>query len=130
MRETIYDPLRKREVALTPEEGVRQKMIQWLNGTLGFSFNMMMSEYPFKYNGLQYRADIVVFDKERNIKVLVECKAPGVEIDRNVIEQGIRYNRTLNVKYIFFTNGTTLCGYKRVSDAGDYEAISDLGEIK
>ncbi len=129
MRETIYDPLRKREVALTPEEVVRQKMILWLNGTLGFSLNMMMSEYPFKYNGLQYRADIVVFDKDRNIKVLVECKAPSVEIDRNVIEQGIRYNRTLNVKYIFFTNGTTLCGYKRVGDAGDYEAISDLGEI-
>lgn len=129
MRETIYDPLRKREVALTPEEVVRQKMILWLNGTLGFSLNMMMSEYPFKYNGLQYRADIVVFDKDRNIKVLVECKAPSVEIDRNVIEQGIRYNRILNVKYIFFTNGTTLCGYKRVSDAGDYEAISDLGEI-
>ena len=130
MRETIYDPLRRREVALTPEEGVRQKMILWLNGTLGFSLNVMMSEYSFKYNGLQYRADIVVFDKERNIKVLVECKAPSVEIDRDVIEQGIRYNRTLNVKYIFFTNGITLCGYISVGDAGDYEAISYLGEIK
>ena len=97
MRQTIYDPLRRKEVAMTPEEEVRQKMIVWLNVRLGFSLNLMMSEYSFKYNGLQYRADIVVFDKNREIKLLVECKAPSVEIDREVIEQGIRYNRSLNV---------------------------------
>ena len=78
MRETIFDPLRKREVALTPEERVRQNMILWLQQALGYSPGRMMSEYSFKYNGLTYRADIVVFDKEGNIETLVECKAPGV----------------------------------------------------
>lgn len=130
MRETVFDPLRRKEVALTPEEGVRQKMIGWLNRGLGFSLNLMMSEYSFKYNGLQYRADIVVFDKEKKIKVLVECKAPDVAIDRVVIEQGIRYNRTLDVEYILFTNGVSLCGYKRSVEGGGYEAIADLSEIK
>ena len=62
MRELVYDPLRKRDVALTPEEGVRQRMIMWLHSKLGFSLNNMMSEYSFKYNGLLYRADIVVFE--------------------------------------------------------------------
>lgn len=130
MRQTIYDPLRRKEVAMTPEEEVRQKMIIWLNVRLGFSLNLMMSEYSFKYNGLQYRADIVVFDKNREIKLLVECKAPSVEIDREVIEQGIRYNRSLNVKYILFTNGVSLCGYRRRDGSSEYEAISDMTEIK
>lgn len=130
MRQTIYDPLRRKEVAMTPEEEVRQKMIVWLNVRLGFSLNLMMSEYSFKYNGLQYRADIVVFDKNREIKLLVECKAPSVEIDREVIEQGIRYNRSLNVKYILFTNGVSLCGYRRRNGSSEYEAISDMTEIK
>lgn len=130
MRQTIYDPLRRKEVAMTPEEEVRQKMIVWLNVRLGFSLNLMMSEYSFKYNGLQYRADIVVFDKNREIKLLVECKAPSVEIDREVIEQGIRYNRSLNVKYILFTNGVSLCGYRRRDGGSEYEAISDMTEIK
>lgn len=130
MRETIYDPLRRKEVALTPEEGVRQRMIGWLHDTLGISLNVMMSEYSFKYNGLQYRADIVVFDKDMSIKVLVECKAPSVAIDRGVIEQGIRYNKSLSVKYILFTNGLSLCGYKRVEGGEEFEAISDLNEIK
>lgn len=130
MRETIYDPLRRKEVALTPEEGVRQRMIGWLHDTLGISLNVMMSEYSFKYNGLQYRADIVVFDNSREIKILVECKAPGVAIDRGVIEQGIRYNKSLSVRYILFTNGLTLCGYKRVEGSDGFEAITDLNEIK
>ena len=130
MRQTIYDPLRRKEVAMTPEEEVRQKMIVWLNVRLGFSLNLMMSEYSFKYNGLQYRADIVVFDKNREIKLLVECKAPSVEIDREAIEQGIRYNRSLNVKYILFTNGVSLCGYRRRDGSSEYEAISDMTEIK
>lgn len=130
MRQTIYDPLRRKEVAMTPEEEVRQKMIVWLNVRLGFSLNLMMSEYSFKYNGLQYRADIVVFDKNREIKLLVECKAPSVEIDREVIEQGIRYNRSLNVEYILFTNGVSLCGYRRRDGSSEYEAISDMTEIK
>lgn len=130
MRQTIYDPLRRKEVAMTPEEEVRQKIIVWLNVRLGFSLNLMMSEYSFKYNGLQYRADIVVFDKNREIKLLVECKAPSVEIDREVIEQGIRYNRSLNVKYILFTNGVSLCGYRRRDGSSEYEAISDMTEIK
>lgn len=130
MREMIFDPLRKKDVALTPEEGVRQRMIGWLHQRLGFSMNLMMSEYSFKYNGLQYRADIVVFDREGKIKVLVECKAPGVKLDRTVIEQGIRYNRTLGVKYILFTNGVTLCGYRAVEGSGEYEAVADLDDIK
>jgi predicted type IV restriction endonuclease len=127
---TVYDPLRKKDVALTPEEEVRQRVIGWLNGTLGFSLNHMMSEYSFKYNGLQYRADVVVFDRDGSIKLLVECKAPSVKIDQSVVEQGLRYNRVLGVQYILFTNGASLCGYRRVDSGVGYEAITDMSQIK
>ncbi len=130
MRETIFDPLRKREVALTPEERVRQNMILWLQQALGYSPGRMMSEYSFKYNGLTYRADIVVFDKEGNIETLVECKAPGVKLDQTVIEQGIRYNMTLNVKCIIFTNGSTLCAYKRGGNHEQFKAVTDLVNLR
>ena len=103
--DTIFDPLRRIEVALTPEEQVRQDVISWLHGQLEIPLVMMASEYAFQYNGRQYRADIVVFGRDAAPLLLVECKAPGVRIDREVIEQGIRYNRVLNVKYMMFTNG-------------------------
>ena len=90
----------------------------------------MASEYSFKYNGLLYRADIVVFDKAGKIKLMVECKAPSVQIDQSVIQQGIRYNRTLDVEYILFTNGVSLCGYRKLNGSQEYEAIADLSEIR
>ena len=104
---TIYDPLRRKHVALTPEEGVRQSVIAWLRDTCGFHETLMQSEWPFTYNGRQYRADIVVFDRQLRPQILVECKAPSVKIDQSVIEQVIRYTRVLKAKKIVVTNGTT-----------------------
>ena len=129
MKEKIFDPLRKKYVALTPEEQVRQMVITWLNRTLGFSLNLMMSEYSFKYNGLNYRADIVVFNRDMSIKMLVECKAPSVKIDSEVIDQGIRYNRVLGVQYILFANGISMCGYKRDDISNEYHPIKDVKDI-
>ena len=102
---TVFDPLRKKEVALTPEEGVRQAVIAWLRDTVGIPQVRMQSEWPFKYNGLTFRADIIVFDRNLNPEILVECKAPEVAIDRKVAEQVIRYVRVLKVKHIIITNG-------------------------
>lgn len=101
----IYDPLRRKEVALTPEESVRQQVIIWLRDTMGIPVTRMQSEWPFTYNGLQYRADIVVFDKNLNPETLVECKAPTVKLDEAVIDQVTRYARVLEVKTIIITNG-------------------------
>lgn len=107
MNQKLYDPLRRKEVAWTPEEEVRQGLIQWLHREKGVSLNWMMSEYGFHHGQMNYRADVVVFGKDMHPLLLAECKAPGVPIDRSVIEQGLRYNRTLQVKYMLFTNGKT-----------------------
>ena len=82
--DTIFDPLRKMEVARTPEEEVRQSVIFWLNAEKGIPLVMMSSEYAFQYNSMTYRADIVVFGRDMRPLMMVECKAPSVRLDRKV----------------------------------------------
>lgn len=116
----IYDPLRRKYVRRTPEEEVRQGVIVWLAQTVGAPMPLMASEYGFSYNGRRYRADIVVFDRSLKPLLLVECKAPDVVIDAAVVEQAVRYNRVLDVRFIMVTNGKTsyLCSRK---DGGAFE---------
>ena len=103
---TIWDPLRKKEVALTPEERVRQWFIGVLSQSMGVPMHLMMSEAGFKLGGTQFRADILVYDRKAQPLAVVECKRPEVELSAEVLDQAIRYNMVLNVKYIMITNGT------------------------
>lgn len=105
-RLTIWDPLRKKEVALTPEERVRQWCIGVLVGQLQVPAHMMMSEAGFKLGNKQFRADIIVYDRKARPLMVVECKRPEVELTSEVLDQAIRYNMVLNVRYIMITNGT------------------------
>lgn len=111
-RAVIWDPLRKKEVARTPEEVVRQWFIQRLNENLQVPMHMMMSEAGLKLGDKQYRADILVYDRALKPLVIVECKRPEVELTQEVLDQAIRYNMVLDVKYIIITNGTKtyICG--------------------
>ena len=108
---TIWDPLRKKEVALTPEERVRQWCIGVMSSRMGIPLHMMMSEVGFKLGDKQYRADVIVYDRQAKPLVVVECKRPEVELTGEVLDQAIRYNMVLNVKYIIITNGnrTFIC---------------------
>ena len=104
-RLTIWDPLRKREVALTPEERVRQWFIGILSARMGVPLHMMMSEAGFKLGDKQFRADIVVYDRTVSPLMVVECKRPEVDLTQEVLDQAVRYNMVLDVKYIVITNG-------------------------
>lgn len=118
----IFDPLRRKNVKLTPEEGVRQGFIKWLSDVVKVPQALMMSEYSFTFNGLQQRSDIVVFDRRLNPVALVECKAPSVALGADVVDQVIRYNRVLKVKYIFITNGekTYLCRWNPTAEKYEF----------
>lgn len=105
-RQTIWDPLRKKDVALTPEERVRQWCIEGLSQNMGVPMHMMMSEVGFCLGGKQFRADILVYDRKAQPLAVVECKRPEVELTAEVLDQALRYNMVLNVKYIIITNGT------------------------
>ncbi len=126
----LFDPLRKKYVNNSPEEAVRQSIINWLINEKGVPVTHMMSEYAFTYNNLQYRADIIVFDKQLNPLLMVECKAPEIPIDNKVIQQCIRYYNVLKVKYILATNGKTsyLCALN--NENGQFEFSKDFPDYK
>ena len=105
-RQTICDPLRKKDVVLTPEEKVRQWCIGVLASGGGVPRHMMMCEVGFCLGGKQFRADIVVYDRKAPPLVIVECKRPEVVLTAEVLDLALRYNMVLNVKYIIITNGT------------------------
>lgn len=128
--DTVFDPLRKTEVALTPEEEVRQSVIAWLHEQRGIPYPMMMSEYHFMYNSMRCRADIVVFAKDLSPLMLVECKAPTVKIDMKTAEQAARYDKVLNVKYILITNGKDTYFCEKSETDGKYRFLKEIPEIK
>lgn len=115
-RQTIWDPLRKKEVVRTPEEVVRQWCIGVLNTKLSVPLHMMMSEVGFRLGDKQFRADLIVYDRKAQPLVVVECKRPEVELTGEVLDQAIRYNMVLNVKYMIITNGTKTYMYGKEGD--------------
>lgn len=123
-RKTIWDPLRKKDVALTPEERVRQWCIGVLASGMGVPMHMMMSEAGFCLGGKQFRADVVVYDRKAQPLAVVECKRPEVELTAEVLDQALRYNMVLNVKYIIITNGTKTFIAKR--QEGRFEFMNSV----
>lgn len=104
----VFDPLRRRYVALTPEEEVRQKTLYLLVGHLRVPSGRLAVEYSVKVNGLDKRADAVVFDAEGKPLMVVECKAPSVMLSQAVLEQALRYHSALRPKFLLLTNGATI----------------------
>ena len=112
----VWDPLRKKSVRLTPEEEVRQWFISVLHEGMKVPEHMMMSEVSLSWNGLDYRADLIVYDRQAHPLLVVECKRPEVELTQEVVDQAIRYNNALDVRYIVITNGLKTFMFERGSD--------------
>ena len=101
----IFDAIRKKYVVLTPEEWVRQNFLQFLIQNKNFPSSLIAVEIALKYNQLQKRADVLVYDKTGAPFLMVECKAPEVKITQDVFDQIARYNMSFKVKYLVITNG-------------------------
>ena len=97
--------IRNKKIILTPEEWVRQHLISYLDSNFNYSKSRMAVEYELKYNKLSKRADIVFFDKNLMPYLLVECKAPEVKLDKNVLHQIVTYNSKLNAPFLLISNG-------------------------
>lgn len=104
-KNTIWDPLRKKNVALTPEEKVRQWFIGVLASHMEVPLHMMMSETGFRLGEKLFRADILVYDRKAAPLIFVECKRPETELSEEVLDQVVRYNMVLGVRFIVITNG-------------------------
>jgi hypothetical protein len=101
----IFDSFRKKYVVLTPEEWVRQNFLQYLVSEKKFPSSLIAVEVGLKYNQLQKRADVLVYDKQGSPFLMVECKAPAVGITQDTFDQIARYNMAFKVKYLVVTNG-------------------------
>ena len=101
----VFDAVRKKYLVLTPEEWVRQHFIYYLNKEKNYPLGLMGVEQMVKYNGMQTRADIVLYTAEGKPNVIVECKAPNVKITQDAFNQIAKYNFKLKVEFLVVTNG-------------------------
>ncbi len=101
----ILDVIRRQYVALTPEEWVRQHFVHFLINHKGYPQSLMANEVQLKLNGMSRRCDTVIYDRTLKPRVIVEYKAPSVNITQKVFDQICRYNMVLQVDYLIVSNG-------------------------
>lgn len=108
----IFDPIRKKEVPLTPEERVRQAVVHLLIHQLGYPPALIANEYTITVGKLSRRCDTVVFTPQLQPLIILEYKAPHIPLSAKVIQQAFQYNTTLQVPYIALSNGRQTLFYK------------------
>jgi hypothetical protein len=101
----IFDEIRKKFIILTPEEWVRQHVVRFLHIEKKFPLSHINVEKIVKINGLNKRYDIIVFQPDGTIFLVVECKAPSVPVSQHTFDQIARYNMSLNATHLMVTNG-------------------------
>lgn len=104
-KKIIFDSFRRKWVAFTPEEWVRQNFIRFLIEEKHYPVALVSVEHSLCINQLNFRSDAVIFSKTGAPLVIIEFKAPEVKISQQVFDQIVRYNLELRVKYLMVTNG-------------------------
>jgi type I site-specific restriction endonuclease len=101
----LFDIIRKKFVEATPEEWVRQHIIHYLINHKEVPASMISVEKQLLLNNTKRRTDLVVFNSTLKPILIIECKAPEVEINQLTVNQALRYNLELNVASVFLSNG-------------------------
>lgn len=104
-RISIFDEIRKKFIILTPEEWVRQNVVQYLLQEKKYPKSYINVEKVIKINGLIKRYDVVVFQPNGKLFLLVECKSTDIAINQTTFDQIARYNMVLESEYLMVTNG-------------------------
>lgn len=126
----IFDAIRKKFVVLTPEEWVRQHTVQFLIHEKKYPTSLINVEKELIFNDLKKRYDIVVFNSDGSIFLVVECKRSNVTINQETFDQIARYNMILDADYLMVTNG--LQHYYCIMDyeAQQYHFLRDIPAYK
>jgi hypothetical protein len=101
----VYDPIRGKELVLTPEEWVRQHLVYFFKNHLKYPQTLFALETGLKYNKRNKRTDILIYDREGKVWMLIECKAATILINKAVLEQGLVYATYHQPKYLVLSNG-------------------------
>ena len=127
----IFDQIRKKFIELTPEEWVRQHLVMYLMNEKSYPASMFSLETGLKLNNTQKRTDVIVYDSEKKVCVLAECKAPEIKLTKSVAEQALRYNLIEKAKLLILTNGIVHLFYeinageaKQINEAIDYKLFT------
>lgn len=124
----VFDDQRKKFVILTPEEWVRQHCVQFLKNQKNFPASLINVEKQLKIAGLTKRYDIVVFNSDGSIQLIVECKAPSVKITQDTFDQIARYNLSLQADYLMVTNGLQHYYCQLDYEAENYNFLAEIPE--
>lgn len=103
----VHDPVRKKWLVLTPEEHVRQCLLQYFIQVMNYPARLIAVEKSILVNGLDKRFDIVVYNRNHEPWLLAECKAPDVPVTDATLHQLLRYNNHLQCSYWLVSNGHT-----------------------
>jgi hypothetical protein len=124
----IFDVIRKKLVVLTPEEWVRQHIVHFFINTLKYPRSLIKIETGLKYNQLQKRSDVVVFDREGNPWLLLECKAPEVGLNQQTVMQAATYNANVKARFIAISNGLKHVCYEIQQDVVEIKLLKEFPE--
>jgi predicted type IV restriction endonuclease len=125
-KKRIFDTIRKKYVALTPEEWVRQHFIRFMIDVMKYPAGLLAVEAMVKVNMLKQRADIVLYNRQLQPVLVVECKAPEVLIGQETVNQAARYNLTLGVSYLVVTNGLVSYCIRLDKTGQSHKVITEL----
>jgi len=111
--EFIFDGIRKQWLALNDEEWVRQNFVQYLTQTLSYPAAFIALEKEIRLGELVKRFDILIYDPRHRPWMMIECKAPGVQLNESTLQQALRYNISVPVSYLVITNGHYTFGWEK-----------------
>ena len=122
--ELIFDALRKKWLLLTPEEWVRQNFIQYLVQVMKYPSALIALEKKIQLGELTKRFDILIYDPDHKPWMMVECKGSEIKLSDETLQQVLRYNISVPVKYIVITNGNLTYGWEKKNNG-----LSNLNEL-
>lgn len=101
----IFDIIRKKNIMITPEEWVRQHLVHFMIDHLNYPKSLIKIEDGLKVYKMQKRSDVVVYQSDGKVFMLVECKSYKVKLDQKVMDQLSNYNQKYKAGYLAITNG-------------------------
>jgi hypothetical protein len=126
----IFDEIRKKFIILTPEEWVRQHVVQYLLQDKGYPKSYINVEKLIKINDMNKRYDVVVYQPDGSIFLLIECKAPEVAISQQTFDQIARYNLTLKAEFLMVSNGVNHYFCQMDFENEKYVFLKELPDFK
>jgi len=123
-KDWLFDPIRRKWLVLTPEEWVRQNFVQYLIQVKNYPAALIALEKELSLGELKKRFDILVYDRSHQPWMMIECKEMNVKLDETVLQQVLRYNISIPVRFLVITNGNYALGWEKVNN--ELTPVSDL----